>query len=241
MKNEKPYRINLNGIVCEYLLSTESRKAILLIEGLPAVPQRVEFMNRLREKGYSVFYPRFRGTWESQGNFLKENPAKDVLEVINVINQGIKLSETVGYVSSDFYILATSFGGAISLSLQKNDKIKKIISLSQISYFTKVTGIQTLKSHLRDVFTMAYRFTDEDWENLISNKIIAPLKDFDSTTSTKHLVISGELDEQILIGELKEFCLKNLISIKSYPNVGHISYSRVSQEIFNDIFVFFES
>jgi|SRR3989338_436234 len=237
---EKPQRVNLDGIICEYLLSPESDRAIILLEGLPAIPQRIEFMNSLREGGYSVFYPRFRGTWESSGTFLKESPVLDVLEVATRIYEGVDLEQSVRYKSSTIHVLATSFAGAVSLSLPKREFIQKIISLSPVFDFTKVASIQTLKLFLRNLFTMAYRFDDNRWEDLIHNKIVAPVYNFDSATTNQHLVITGALDDQISMKELEVFCSERSIQIKIYPGVGHISYSKMSKEILKDILSFFE-
>lgn len=234
---EKPQRININGIICEYFISPDSDQALVLLEGLPAVPQRVEFINTLRKNGYSVFYPRFRGTWESTGTFLGNSLVEDVLEVATYIHEGFTTGSSKHKFSS-ICVLATSFAGAVALSLPKTTHIQKIVSLSPVFDFTKVVGIQTLKTHLRDVFTMAYRFEDSRWNDLLQNKIVAPVSNFDPATASQHLVLAGALDEQISTEGLEAFCKERAVKVKIYQNVGHISYSRISENVLNDIFSF---
>lgn len=236
-KFEKPQRININGIICECLISPDSDQALILLDGLPAVPQRVEVMNTLCEKGYSVFYPRFRGTWESTGTFLENSPIEDVLEVAGQIHSGLVVG-TVKHQFVSVYILATSFAGAVALSLPKTTHIQKIVSLSPVFDFMKVAGIHTLKAHLRNVFTMAYRFEDNRWNDLIQNRICAPVFDFDPTTASQHLVLAGALDKQIPVGGLEGFCKERIVKVKIYQNLGHLSYSGITEDVLNDIFSF---
>lgn len=238
-KLEKPQRININGIICEYLLFSESDRALILLEGLPAVPQRTELMNALREKGCSIFYPRFRGTWESTGTFLEKSPVEDVLEVANYIHEGFS-TESTRYQFSSICVLATSFAGAVALSLPKTEYIKKIVSLSPVFDFTKVTNIYALKAHLLEAFTMAYRFEDSRWDTLLRNKILAPVLDFDPATTPQHLVLAGALDEQIPAQGLKTFCKGRSIRIKIFPDSEHLSYSKISKEMLHYIFSFLD-
>ena len=62
-------------IVAEFLPPTRPRKkqkVIILCDGMPSMPRKQALMEFLAAKGYWVFYPRYRGSWESGGQFLRK-------------------------------------------------------------------------------------------------------------------------------------------------------------------------
>src|SRR5438309_797536 len=81
------YRTRIKkDIVTEFLPSVKkSDKAIILCSGMPTMPSKKRLMNFLADQGYWVFFPRYRGTWESGGEFLKASPAKDINDVVSFV------------------------------------------------------------------------------------------------------------------------------------------------------------
>lgn len=77
-------------IVCEYVRpASRSNRVIILCSGMPSYPGRREaLMEFLSSKGYWVFVPRYRGTWESEGEFMRKSPHVDVLDVIKELSTG---------------------------------------------------------------------------------------------------------------------------------------------------------
>ncbi|MEX0931190.1 MAG: hypothetical protein WDZ88_00405 [Candidatus Paceibacterota bacterium] len=76
-------------IVCEFLLpKKKTSKVIILAGGAPGYPERTELLFSLAKKGYAVFNPRYRGSWESGGSFLKVSPHKDILDIVDVLQSG---------------------------------------------------------------------------------------------------------------------------------------------------------
>ena len=64
-------------IVCEFVApKKKSNKVIILCGGQPGFPAKKEMLIWLAERGYWAFYPRYRGSWESGGSFLKITIAK---------------------------------------------------------------------------------------------------------------------------------------------------------------------
>jgi dipeptidyl aminopeptidase/acylaminoacyl peptidase len=73
-------------IVAEFLPPARPRKrqkVIILCDGMPGMPRKQALMEFLAAKGYWVFYPRYRGSWESGGKFLQKSPERDILDVID--------------------------------------------------------------------------------------------------------------------------------------------------------------
>src|SRR5271166_1146040 len=59
------------------------QRVIILCDGMPSIPRKQPLAEFLSAKGYWVFYPRYRGAWESGGRFLERSPHEDILDVID--------------------------------------------------------------------------------------------------------------------------------------------------------------
>jgi hypothetical protein len=73
-------------IVAEFLPPLRAKKKqrlIILCDGLPSIPRKQSLAESLAAKGFWVIYPRYRGTWESDGEFLEKSPHEDVLELLD--------------------------------------------------------------------------------------------------------------------------------------------------------------
>lgn len=61
-------------IVAEFLPPARpgrKQKVIILCDGMPSIPRKQPLMSFLAQKGYWVFYPRYRGAWEAAGSFWR--------------------------------------------------------------------------------------------------------------------------------------------------------------------------
>ena len=80
-------------IVAEFSLPARpgrKHKVIILCDGMPGLPRKQPLMEFLAGKGYWVFYPRYRGAWESGGTFLARSPHLDILDVIDGLPAGFR-------------------------------------------------------------------------------------------------------------------------------------------------------
>jgi dipeptidyl aminopeptidase/acylaminoacyl peptidase len=81
-----------NEIVAEFLPPVREGKrarVIILCDGMPSIPRKQALVEFLASKGFWVVYPRYRGAWESGGDFLKRPPHEDILDVIDELPKGI--------------------------------------------------------------------------------------------------------------------------------------------------------
>lgn len=68
-------------IVAEFLPPAQPRrvqKVIIWCDGMPSIPHKQPLMEFLAGEGYWVVYPRYRGAWESSGEFLAKSPHEDI-------------------------------------------------------------------------------------------------------------------------------------------------------------------
>src|SRR6204780_4152717 len=72
-------------IVTEFLPPARAGKmqrVIIVCDGMPSMPRKQPLAEFLCGKGYWVFYPRYRGAWERDGEFMERSPHLDILAVI---------------------------------------------------------------------------------------------------------------------------------------------------------------
>src|SRR5947209_16988426 len=119
-------------IVAEFLPPVRARKrqrVIILCDGMPSVPRKQPLMQFLSRKGYWVFYPRYRGAWESGGQFLVRSPHEDILEVMSALSSPI-VEVTFGkkfrIQATEVFVIGGSFGGAAAILCSLDVRVKKV-------------------------------------------------------------------------------------------------------------------
>ena len=125
-------------IVTEFLpLSSPRRRTrvIILCDGMPGVPHAQRFAEWLSKKGFWVFAPRYRGSWESGGVFLRRSPHEDILDVIG----GLSKTFTSLYDGAKFklkpdelFVIGGSFGGAAAILASRDPRVKKAVAISPV-------------------------------------------------------------------------------------------------------------
>lgn len=84
-------RTRFGDIVAEFLPPTkQSNKVVIFCSGVPAVPRHDSLLRFFSRKGYWIFYPRYRGSWESGGRFLKISPDRDIVDVMDALSRSIE-------------------------------------------------------------------------------------------------------------------------------------------------------
>lgn len=228
----KPLRWSLQSLTFEYIIPESAREAIILLDGLPRVPELAFTMNILASWGYAVFFPRLKGTWESDGVFLDHNPSRDVIDFAKKIIQGFKIENKTIKIPA-VQVIGTSFGGLVALSASLDPSIKHCIALSPVCTFGSVTGIETMDTFLKKMFPGAYRYSSEDWTNLIEDKILSidmTVKDKDFNPS-KYSIIAGIHDDQVNHKVLASVCERLGIEMYSLP-LGHLALHKNTRVVF---------
>src|ERR1700746_3993349 len=108
-------------IVCEFLppvRSGKKQKVIVLCDGMPSIPRKQGLSEVLAAKGCWVFYPRYRGAWESDGEFLKTSPPPDIRDVIDELPKAVRdltFGKKFTLKPDEIYVIGGSFGGAAAV------------------------------------------------------------------------------------------------------------------------------
>src|ERR1700756_1943878 len=121
-------------IVTEFVPPAQSRKVqkvIVLCDGMPSVPRKQPLAEFLSKKGYWVFYPRYRGAWESGGQFLEQSPHQDILDVIDELPKGVRelgFGKRFALKPDEIFVIGGSFGGAAAILASLDDRVKRVIA-----------------------------------------------------------------------------------------------------------------
>jgi len=177
---KKPiYNAYFDDVYFNFMVHEDSRDTIILLAGFPSVTDKREEIKYFFEKGYNVFFPRYKGTLQSHGKFLDSNIVQDINNFINKIKEGkaIELWEMkeVNFQTKNIFIVAGSFGGSIALGLSAiNPDIKKMILFAPVWDFKKQNELgdeeddKQLIDYTKRAFQYLFRFDFDDFLEEIS-------------------------------------------------------------------------
>src|SRR5271163_3644972 len=97
---------------------SKQQRVIILCDGMPSIPRKQSLVEFLSSKGYWVFYPRWRGAWESGGQFLERSPHQDILDIVSELPKGIQevaFGQEFGCEPDQIFVIGGSFGGAAAI------------------------------------------------------------------------------------------------------------------------------
>lgn len=193
-----------NDIVAEFLPpSRPSKKVIILCSGMPSVPSKKTVMEFFAKKGYWVFFPRYRGSWESRGSFLEISPHQDILDIISQLPRGfISIGQNTRYAvePKSIALIASSFGGAAALLCARDPRVAKVIAFSPVVDWTadsKLEPLDWLFSFMKEGFGEGYRLAKADWEKLKTGDFYNP-KNFASDIDGKKILIFHAKDDEVV-------------------------------------------
>ncbi len=209
-----------------YKAVTETKKIAILLPGLPYKPKKYNLVDKLNDLGFDVAFLRYSGTWGSEGEFLEQPPQKDV----NILIKKIRDEGLNSILYKEVCLIGSSFGGAVSLTVNDDPIIKKIIVLSPVISYKKVPAIDTLSEYLISNFPNEYVFRQERFTDLINDNISSPVNQYE-IDSSKVLLIGGREDEEINITDIVEFGNQNNIRHIVFDG-GHITFSKITDDIF---------
>lgn len=212
-----------------------SHKAIILCDGCPTMPDKHRVAEFLAKKGYWVFHPRYRGSWESGGKFLEESPEQDVLLVAEELNAGfVNVYDGIEYLLdiTDITVVGASFGGAAAILSLKYPIITKAVALSPVIDWrvkSKAEPFDFFTYVLKEGFGEGYRAHKDAWRRLKGGKFYNPIAEAKLIDPTRLLLVHALDDKVIPILPLRRFIKK----LKQKPLIlkkgGHFSSSTIME------------
>src|SRR6202047_4963642 len=205
-------------IVAEFLLPSRPRKAqklIILCDGMPSIPRKQPLSEFLAAKGFWVIYPRYRGAWESGGEFLAKSPHEDILDVLDQLPkelEEIAFGQRFRLAPDQIFVIGGSFGGAAAILLSLDPRVKRVIANCPVvdwSILGDAEKAETSKAnyaeYIREAFGNGYRLSDANWEKLRSGTFYNPWHHRTEITASKVMLFHAKDDPYVPYQGIKRF------------------------------------
>ena len=235
-------------IVAEFLPPARARKkqnVIILLDGMPSIPRKKALMEFLSQKGYWVFYTRYRGAWESGGEMLAKSPVQDVLDVARALPKGVTESafgQHFALTPERIFVIGGSFGGCASILASADSRIAKVVACCPVvdwavleSEREKETSNPDYAAYLREAWGNAYRLSSRNWKKLGRGEFFNPSRHADELTPSKILIFHAKDDPYIPWQDVRRFANEVGIPLKMLARGGHLSTELVVQQHWAEI------
>ncbi|OGH59796.1 MAG: hypothetical protein A2725_02145 [Candidatus Magasanikbacteria bacterium RIFCSPHIGHO2_01_FULL_33_34] len=216
---------------------SQSNKAIIYCDGMPTVPNKKKFLEFWSRKGYWVIHPRYRGTWESGGEFLVDQPEKNIIDIIDQLKQDKKIlslwdNRVYEVDLKEINIIGTSFGGTTALLASLDARVNKVVCISPVvdwSAPSEDEPLDTFGEKVKNNFGEAYRFKMENWDKLKTGKFFNPVNYIDKINGGKIMIIHAKDDKVVRAKEVCEFAKKVNCKFELLESGGHLSASIINK------------
>ncbi len=219
-------------IVAEYLpprTLTKKTKVIIFCDGMPSVPYKWDLLDFYSRKGYWVFHPRYRGTWESGGTFLAQSPHLDILDVVTGVSTGFidswsnkKLKLKPEFIA----VIGGSFGGPAALLSSVDKRVDKVVAICPVVDWKKLGTVESFPFMTRFIpqaFGQAYRMSKVGWNKLRQGKLYNPVSHSTTIPGNKTLVIHALDDDSVPVKPVKKFAQAIGAQTLYLKRGGHLS------------------
>jgi pimeloyl-ACP methyl ester carboxylesterase len=241
-------------ILAEFLppaSSSQHQKAIILCDGMPSIPRKQSLVEYLSGKGYWVFYPRWRGAWESGGQFLERSPHQDILDIVSELPKGIQelaFGRTFRCSPSKIFVIGGSFGGAAAILSSLDRRITKVIANCPVVDWAilrkeqkKETSNRSYPAYIRAAFGNGYRLSARNWNKLHDGVFYNPQHHLEELTPSKILIFHAKDDPYIPWKLVDRFARRAGIKLNLLPQGGHLRTESIVRNYWRQIERFFDS
>lgn len=228
----------------------KKQRVIILCDGMPSIPRKQPLAEFLSQRGYWVFYPRYRGAWESDGVFLEKSPHQDILDVITELHKGVKES-TFGRKFSlspdEIFVIGGSFGGAASILCSLDARVKRVIANCPVVDWTILpqsekaeTSNPSYAAYIREAFGRAYRLSERNWKKLHSGKFFNPMFHVREIVGEKIMMFHAKDDPYVPWRSVEHFAKQTGAKLKLFSRGGHLSTDFIVRKYWRQIDEFFK-
>ncbi len=241
-------------IVAEFLPPARKSKkdrVIILCDGMPGVPRKQPLALWLSQKGYWVFYPRWRGAWESDGQFLQRSPQQDLSDIIDELPKGVRESafgQKFKLSPDEIFVIGGSFGGAAAILVSLDPRVKKVIANCPVVDWSildeeqkKETSNKSYVAYVREAFGNGYRLSEKNWNKLRSGVFYNPIHHIKELNPAKILMFHAKDDPYIPWKSVSTFASSAGIKLHLLARGGHGRTEHIVQTHWSRIKRFFDS
>lgn len=220
-------------IVAEFVLPKKiTNKVMILCNGMPSYPAKEKYAEIFKfytAKGFSVFVPRYRGSWESGGKMFASSPHLDILDIIDELPKGFEsLWDGTKYKieNPEVYIIGSSFGGPAALLNSFDTRVKKVIVFSPVidwqTMDDTIEPIGFISKFVSEAFGGGYRIVSNGWDKIERGLMYNPMRETNKIDGSKCLIIHAKDDTVVSMLPLKAFIMNTGVSLKLVNKGGHL-------------------
>jgi pimeloyl-ACP methyl ester carboxylesterase len=218
---------------------------------MPSIPRKQPLAEFLAAKGFWVIYPRYRGAWESSGEFLAKSPHEDMLDILDESPkelEEIAFGQRFRLAPDQVFVIGGSFGGAAAILLSLDHRVTRVVANCAVvdwSILDEAEKAETSKSnyadYIRQAFGNGYRLSDTNWRKLRSGTFYNPWHHRNEIDGSKVLMFHAKDDPNVPYERTRQFAELTGAALKSIKKGGHISTDYVVRVYWAQIKKFFDS
>ncbi len=174
-------RTTINGISCHIATAANSDRTIILCPGFPEYPRPKILIEDLAKEGFNCIYVEYKGTFSSEGIFMKKDPSDDIIELAEYFLTGngtfidFWSNEKRTIRKGRLFIIGCSFGAmiaarAIDLTDTKGLAISPVDRISTLGEFPGEYPIKKLFEFVSKTYTNCYRIDSDYLKRLQDDK-----------------------------------------------------------------------
>jgi pimeloyl-ACP methyl ester carboxylesterase len=241
-------------ILAEFLpgsRTVKKQKLIILCDGMPSIPHKQPLAEFLAAKGFWVIYLRYRGAWESGGEFLAKSPHEDALDILDELPselEEIAFGKRYPLKPDHIFVIGGSFGGAAAILLSLDSRITRVVANCPVTDWGILdraekaeTSKENYAAYIREAFGSAYRLSDANWEKLRGGTFYNPWHHRDEINPSKILMFHAKDDPYVPYEGSRRFAEATGVTLKSLRRGGHISTDYITRKYWAQIKRFFDS
>ena len=241
-------------IVTEFLppaRRVKKERVIILCDGMPSIPRKQPLAEFLSAKGFWVFYPRYRGAWESGGKVLERSPHEDILDVIGGLQREFRelaFGRRFRVRADEIFVIGGSFGGTAALLCSLDERVKKVIANCPVVDWSilpreqkKETSNLSYAAYIREAFGEAYRLSDRNWKKLSNGKFFSPIYHARQINAAKIMMFHAQDDPYVPYRSVQRFAKLTGAELKLFRRGGHLSTDMIVRKYCEMIAKFFQA
>lgn len=221
-----------NQIIAEFVIpEKKTDKVVVICSGMPSYPAKQKYEKAFEfwlSKGFAVFVPRYRGSWESGGEMFASSPEQDIKDVIDDLETGFQdlwSKKTYTIKNPKVILIGSSFGGPAVLLNSKDKRVKKVLAISPVIDWTTmdetVENFDVFIPFVKEAFGEGYRIAKNGWQKIMKGNFYNPATSREKIDIKKCLILHAEDDDVISLGATKEFILQTSIQTILVKTGGH--------------------
>jgi pimeloyl-ACP methyl ester carboxylesterase len=229
----------------------KKQKLIILCDGMPSIPRKQPLAEFLAAKGYWVIYPRYRGAWESGGEFLERSPHEDILDILDELPtelEEVAFGQRFQLAPDQVFAIGGSFGGAVAILLSLDSRVTRVVANCAVVDWRILdqakragTSKQNYAEYIREAFGNGYRLSDTNWDKLRSGTFYNPWRHRKEIDASKVLMFHTKDDPNVPYQRAKRFAEITGVKLTTLPRGGHISTDYITRKYWPQIKRFFDS